>query len=120
MMLCICFSLIRNENSSILKCSYQIIWFQICRRHSAWSVVTPKAPQGFKDYLMVSCNYVLQGNAASKLAVPLLSSPNSLEGPMRELFIEQEKARYKLRLQHVIEKVEISYSLLPFVSSLTW
>ena len=67
--------------------------------------MTPKAPQGFQDYLMVSCNYVLQGNAASKLAVPLLPPPASLTGACRELFIEQEKARYKTRLQHVIERV---------------
>ena len=37
-------------------------------------VVQPKAPQGFKDYLMVNGNYVLEGNAASRLSVPVVSN----------------------------------------------
>ena len=79
---------------------------KVAKRRLEMSVITPKAPQGFSDYLMVNCNYVLRGNPASKKAVPLLSPPSSLEpGAMKELFVEQEKARYRLRLQHHIERV---------------
>lgn len=60
---------------------------------------------------MVSCNYVLKGNVASRLSVPMLTAPTSLEGPMRELFNEQEKSRYKLRLQHVIEREKLMLSI---------
>ena len=35
--------------------------------------VQPKAPEGFKDYLLVSSNYVLAGNQQSRLAVPMVS-----------------------------------------------
>ena len=37
-----------------------------------------------------------------------LSPPNSVTEKMRDLFIEQEKARYKLRLQHLTEKVSMN------------
>jgi len=36
------------------------------------SVVQPKPPQGFKDYLLVNCSYVLHGNSASTLSVPMV------------------------------------------------
>ena len=45
---------------------------KIANRHNQWLVVTPKAPQGFKDYLMVSCNYVLEGKTHSRLSVPMV------------------------------------------------
>ena len=78
---------------------------KVAQRRLEMAVITPKAPQGFKDYLMVNCNYILQGNAASKKAIPLLTPPGGLEAAMKELFNEQEKARYRLRLQHHIERV---------------
>ena len=78
---------------------------KVAKRRLEMSVITPKAPQGFKDYLMVNCNYVLQGNAASKKAIPSLSAPPSLEGVCKDLFNEQETSRYRLRLQHHIERV---------------
>lgn len=93
----------------------------------------PKAPQGYKNYLINRCSYVLEGNASSRLSVPmvkLLNSygilvilrfvyaqvrlplsflkippPQSLTGALKDLFLEQEKERYKLRLQHLIERV---------------
>ena len=78
---------------------------KVAKRRLEMAVITPKAPQGFNDYLMVNCNYVLQGNAASKGAVPVLTPPQSLDAAMKEVFGEQEQARYKLRLQHHIERV---------------
>lgn len=78
---------------------------KVAKRRNDMTVVTPKAPTGFNNYLMVSCNYVLQGTSSSKLNIPMLTPPNSLQDDMKELFKEQEKARYKLRLQHVIERV---------------
>ena len=34
-----------------------------------------------------------------------LTPPNSLIGPMRDLFVEQERSRYNMRLQHLIQRV---------------
>ncbi|ESO83047.1 hypothetical protein LOTGIDRAFT_134039 [Lottia gigantea] len=80
---------------------------QISSRRKNLTAVTPKLPAGYKDYLMVNCTYVLQGNTASTLS---LSCPHSVEDPMREFFIEQENARYKLRLQHLIEREKLVLS----------
>ncbi|OWF55154.1 Ankyrin repeat domain-containing protein 12 [Mizuhopecten yessoensis] len=90
---------------------YLSIRRQVAMKHKQWSVVQPNAPKGYKDYLMVSCSYVLQGNNASTLSVPMLSPPNSVTGTMRDLFVEQEKARYKLRLQHLIEREKLTLSV---------
>lgn len=72
---------------------------QIERRHRNLLPVQPKPPQGFKDYLMNRCTYVIAGNAASRLSVPVVSPPPSLAPPMRDLFADQEKERYRLRMQ---------------------
>ncbi|GAB6020195.1 hypothetical protein CHUAL_002917 [Chamberlinius hualienensis] len=80
---------------------------QIDWRRKTMYVVQPKPPQGFKDYLLNSCSYVLAGNAASRLSVPMIPPPQSLGGAMRDLFVSQEKERYNLRLQHQIEKEKL-------------
>lgn len=51
--------------------------------------------------------YVLQGNPNAQLAVPLLNPPASLNPQMKDIFIEQEKGRHKLRLQHLVEKEKL-------------
>ncbi|XP_052816247.1 ankyrin repeat domain-containing protein 12-like isoform X2 [Mya arenaria] len=73
--------------------------------------ICPKTPQGFKDYLLKTCNYVLQGNNSSMLSVPTLSPPNSLKDKMRDMFVSQEESRYKLRLQHLIEREKLMLSI---------
>lgn len=45
---------------------------QIAYRRLQWECVQPKAPQGYKDYLLVNGNYVLEGNSASRLAAPMV------------------------------------------------
>ncbi|XP_062605879.1 ankyrin repeat domain-containing protein 11-like isoform X1 [Saccostrea cucullata] len=90
---------------------YLSIRKQVLQQQNNLSVVYPKAPQGFKDYLMVSCGYVLEGKKASTLSVPMLSPPNAVQGEMKELFINQEKVRYKLRLQHLTEREKLILSL---------
>ena len=56
--------------------------------------VQPKPPQGFRDYLMVRKTYLLQDNAQERLrSIPKIQPPPSLDGPLRQLFIEQENAR---------------------------
>lgn len=59
----------------------------------------PKPPQGFKDYLMNRCTYVLAGNATSRMSVSMVPPPQSLQSAMKELFVEQEKERHRLRMQ---------------------
>ncbi|XP_042868936.1 ankyrin repeat domain-containing protein 11-like isoform X3 [Penaeus japonicus] len=84
---------------------------QIERRRENLRPVQPKPPQGFKDYLMNRCSYVLAGNASSRLSVPVISPPASLCQSLKDLFNEQEKERYRLRLQHLIEKEKLVLSV---------
>lgn len=84
---------------------------QVERRRRGMLVVHPKPPQGFKDYLLNRGSYVLEGNPSSRLSVPMIPLPQSLSGsPMRDLFLEQERERYKLRLQHLIEREKLVLS----------
>lgn len=69
--------------------------------------VQPKPPQGFKDYLMNRCTYVLAGNAKE----PNVNPPVGLHGAMKDLYVDQEKERYRLRMQHVVEKEKLVLSV---------
>ncbi|XP_067140114.1 LOW QUALITY PROTEIN: ankyrin repeat domain-containing protein 12 [Centruroides vittatus] len=101
-----------QQQSQLLNCyqMYLNIRKQVDKRRSTMFVVHPKPPQGFKDYLLNRCSYVLEGNAASRLNVPMIPPPQSLNGSIKELFIQQEKERYKLRLQHLIEREKLVLS----------
>lgn len=81
---------------------------QIERRRKGLFPVQPKPPQGFKDYLMNRCTYVLAGNANKE---PNVNPPVSLHCAMKDLYIEQEKERYRLRMQHVVEKEKLVLSV---------
>ena len=95
------YSLIINFKAVIKNCSCCLnsCTDQIERRRKGLFPVQPKPPQGFKDYLMNRCTYVLAGNASSRLSVPVMSPPQNLQGAMKDLFSEQEKERYRLRMQ---------------------
>ncbi|CAL1680846.1 unnamed protein product [Lasius platythorax] len=80
---------------------------QIERRRKSLFPVQPKPPQGFKDYLMNRCTYVLASNAKE----PNVNPPAGLHGAMKDLYIEQEKERYRLRMQHVVEKEKLVLSV---------
>lgn len=69
--------------------------------------VQPKPPQGFKDYLMNRCTYVLAGNAKE----PNINLPVNIHVAMKDLYAEQEKERYHLRMQHVVEKEKLVLSV---------
>ncbi|XP_021932382.1 flocculation protein FLO11-like isoform X2 [Zootermopsis nevadensis] len=104
---------VHPHDQPIMNC-YQLflnIRKQIERRRKGLFPVQPKPPQGFKDYLMNRCTYVLAGNASSRMSVPIVSPPQNLQGAMKDLFIEQEKERYRLRMQHVIEKEKLVLSV---------
>ncbi|XP_025835522.1 ankyrin repeat domain-containing protein 12 isoform X3 [Agrilus planipennis] len=81
---------------------------QIEKRRKSLFPVQPKPPQGFKDYLMNRCTYVLAGTTPT---TPNISYPSSLPSQMKDLFTEQEKERYRLRMQHVIEKEKLVLSV---------
>lgn len=81
---------------------------QIERRRKSLFPVQPKPPQGFKDYLMNRCTYVLAGTAPT---VPNITPPANLPPQMKDIFTDQEKERYKLRMQHVIEKEKLVLSV---------
>lgn len=78
---------------------------QIERRQRVLYNIIPKPPQGFKDYLMNRCTYVLAGKNPSE---PLKTFPSNLTTPaMRDMFTLQEKERHKLKMQHVVEKEKL-------------
>lgn len=81
---------------------------QIAKRRRGLFPVQPKPPQGFKDYLMNRCTYVLAGTAPT---TPNVTYPQSLPQQMKDLFNDQEKERYRLRTQHVIEKEKLVLSV---------
>ncbi|CAG9853995.1 unnamed protein product [Phyllotreta striolata] len=81
---------------------------QIAKRRRGLFPVQPKPPQGFKDYLMNRCTYVLAGTAPTS---PNINYPQTLPQLMKDLFTEQEKERYRLRTQHVIEKEKLVLSV---------
>ncbi|XP_034946330.1 ankyrin repeat domain-containing protein 12 isoform X2 [Chelonus insularis] len=81
---------------------------QIERRRKGLFPVQPKPPQGFKDYLMNRCTYVLASNTSNE---PTVNFPVTLPSSMKDLYIEQEKERYKLRMQHVVEKEKLVLSV---------
>jgi len=99
----------QNEPPPMMNC-YEM-WFnirkQIARRRRNLFPVTPKPPKGFKDYLMNRGTYVLQGNPSAQMSVPLLNPPQSLNLQMKDSFVDQEKSRHKLRLQHLVEKEKL-------------
>ena len=51
----------------------------------------------------------LQENARERLRMiqKILPPPSLGEGPLRELFKEQEQERYELRMKHVVEKEKL-------------
>lgn len=69
---------------------------QIEKRRKGLFPVQPKPPQGFKDYLMNRCTYVLAGTSPT---TPNITYPATLSTQMKDLFADQEKERYKLRMQ---------------------
>lgn len=82
---------------------------QIDRKHRTLFPVQPKPPQGFKDYLMNRGTYALAGRTA--LDPASLIGPAALSAPMQEMYVAQERERYKLRMQHVVEKEKLVLSV---------
>ncbi|XP_044766796.1 ankyrin repeat domain-containing protein 12 [Coccinella septempunctata] len=81
---------------------------QIEKRRKGLFPVQPKPPQGFKDYLMNRCTYVLANTTSTS---PNVSYPPNLPPQMKDIFTDQEKERYRLRMQHVIEKEKLVLSV---------
>ncbi|KAL3275901.1 hypothetical protein HHI36_020637 [Cryptolaemus montrouzieri] len=103
-------SLVHPHEQSITNC-YQLfldIRKQIEKRRKGLFPVQPKPPQGFKDYLMNRCTYVLAGTTSTS---PNISYPPNLPSQMKDIFTDQEKERYRLRMQHVIEKEKLVLSV---------
>uniref|UniRef100_A0A2P2HX24 Ankyrin repeat domain-containing protein 11-like n=2 Tax=Hirondellea gigas TaxID=1518452 RepID=A0A2P2HX24_9CRUS len=84
---------------------------QIDERRKLLFPVQPKPPQGFKDYLMNRGTYILAGNPSSQHSVPIAAAPATLTVALKEIFTEQEKDRYKLRLHHQIEREKLVLSV---------
>jgi len=85
---------------------------QIEQKRKNMFPVCPKPPEGFKDYLMNKKTYLLQDNAQERLrSMPMIQPPPSLSEPLRELFVLQEKDRFKLRTKHMVEKEKLILSV---------
>jgi len=61
--------------------------------------VQPKPPSGFEDYLMNRRTYVLDGNYKSRMVNTQSPIPANLPEHLKNLFVEQERERQKLRMQ---------------------
>ena len=86
----------------------KILKMQVEQRRKNLFPVQPKPPQGFKDYLMNRKTYLLHENAHERLrSIPMIQPPQSLDGPLKELFKAQEEERYKLRMKHLVEKEKL-------------
>lgn len=59
-------------------------------------IIPKNPPEGFQDYLVSRRTYVLAGKTPT---TPNISYPPSLLPQMQDLFTEQEKERYKLKMQ---------------------
>lgn len=57
---------------------------------------------------MNRCTYVLAGNANKE---PNVKPPANLAEQMKTLFVKQESERYRLRMQHVVEKEKLVLSV---------
>lgn len=77
---------------------------QIQRRQKTIMPVKPKPPKDFNKYLMNSCTYTIQSNAEPE---PVVEPPANLPASMHEEFTSQEKERYKLHVQHQVEKEKL-------------
>ncbi|KAI5729315.1 hypothetical protein M8J76_001322 [Diaphorina citri] len=77
---------------------------QIDLRRKGLFPVKPITPTKFARYLMVTCDYVLANNNSSRHNVPKYEPPACLPPVLKDLFTLQESERYKLRMQHVVEK----------------
>uniref|UniRef100_A0A8D8VD29 Ankyrin repeat domain-containing protein 11 n=1 Tax=Cacopsylla melanoneura TaxID=428564 RepID=A0A8D8VD29_9HEMI len=77
---------------------------QIDLRRKGLFPVKPITPTKFARYLMVTCDYVLANNNSSRHNVPKYEPPSILPPVLKDLFTQQEQDRYKLRMQHVVEK----------------
>ncbi|CAH1269026.1 ANKRD11 [Branchiostoma lanceolatum] len=82
----------------------------ILERRQNMSVVIPKPPQCFDEYLLYQCSYLLHNSPAKSLIIPMYTPPASLPEEMTELFVEQEKARHKIRLEHYLEREKLIMS----------
>ncbi|UYV80211.1 ANKRD12 [Cordylochernes scorpioides] len=84
---------------------YQNIRKQVAKKRESMYVVTPKPPQGFKDYLLNRCTYLL---ADTKTDGPEAKPPADLPEVMQEFYMEQEMERFKLRRQHLVEREKLT------------
>ncbi|XP_050521953.1 ankyrin repeat domain-containing protein 11 isoform X2 [Daktulosphaira vitifoliae] len=102
-----------NDPAPVTNC-YQMflnIRKQIDKRRKGLFPVQPKPPSGFKDYLMNRCTYVLANNSNSRVVNIQTPSPANLHEQLKKLFVEQEKERQRLRIQHIVEKEKLVLSV---------
>ncbi|XP_008181925.2 ankyrin repeat domain-containing protein 12-like [Acyrthosiphon pisum] len=84
---------------------------QIHKKHMSMFPVQPKPPSGFEDYLMNRRTYVLDGNYRSRVVNTQTPTPANLHKHLKNMFVEQEKERQKLRVQHLVEKEKLVMSV---------
>ena len=74
--------------------------------------VVPKPPDGYETYLLNRKTYLLHDTAEERLrSIPRFEPPPMLEGRLKELFMDQEDERQKLRTRHIVEKEKLVLSV---------
>lgn len=126
-----------NQNSFEL---FKNIRKQVDKKLKNLSIVPPRIPYGFRDYMLTRGAYLLDGNKLGNgtslfmnedgglNSVPLgkyrvlrynrtsYSVPNRakvplglpVNSPLYDLFVEQEKERYRMRMQHIKEREKLT------------
>ncbi|XP_026322920.1 ankyrin repeat domain-containing protein 11 isoform X3 [Hyposmocoma kahamanoa] len=97
-------SIVHNITHSNPYQMYIHIRKQIDTRQKGLFPVKPKPPKDFNKYLMNRCTYTLQNNVNLDPPVEL---PANLPTQMINEYMEQEKERTRLRIQHLVEKEKL-------------
>ncbi|XP_023941951.2 ankyrin repeat domain-containing protein 11 isoform X2 [Bicyclus anynana] len=77
---------------------------QIDQRQKALFPVKPKPPKDFNKYLMNRCTYTLQNTVNPE---PQVEVPHNMPQQMVNQFMDHEKDRMQLRIQHLVEKEKL-------------
>lgn len=90
------------------KSSYrQYMWIrdQVSQRRQEMSVVSPRLPEAYDTFLLNQRTYMLRGKPIPEhLAKRKPPKCLPIDSPLHKLWLEQEEKRYKMRLQHQVEK----------------
>lgn len=107
----------QTTNTDTVACHYQynpcnssfrqFAWIreQVEKRRQSMSPIIPKLPEGYDNFLVNKRTYLLRGKQVPEhLGKRDPPSTLQVDSVLYKLFVEQEEKRFKMRLQHQVEK----------------